>query len=362
MVIPVHDVAAYLPGCLDSVLGQDAPGGLEVIAVDDGSLDGSGALLDERAARDPRLRVLHLPEPGGPGPARNAGLAAASGSYAWFVDGDDRLAPGALAAVAAALAAGPDVLLVGWASVYPGKGAYPGMGEPEPGPGAGLLAGVPPGGCTLAQQPRLITLTMTSWSKLLRREYLAGLGVPFPPGIHEDIPVTCAALLSARSIGAVPAPCYHYRRARRGSFMATPSRAHLAVFDAWGAVFAMLADRPASPAVQAAVFERAIWHYAAVLQSPGGWPGRGSLVPRDRRRGYFARMHDDFAAHRPPGYRPPRGARGVKFRLIERGAYRSYTALEPLNNARVAAARLLARRGGHQKKSGLSADDSLPHM
>jgi CDP-glycerol glycerophosphotransferase len=342
VIIPVHDVAAYLPECLDSVLGQDAPGGLEVIAVDDGSLDGSGALLDERAAGDPRLRVVHLPVPGGPGPARNAGLAAASGAYAWFVDGDDRLAPGALAAVAPGLAAGPDVLLIGWARVYPGPG------EPEPGPGAGLLAGIPPGGATLERQPGLITLTMTSWSKLLRREYLAGLGVPFPPGIHEDIPVTCAALLSARSIRGVAAPCYHYRRARRGSFMDTPGRAHLAVFDAWGAVFAMLADRPASPAVEAAVFERAIWHYAAVLQSPGAWPGRGSLVPRAQRRGYFARMHADFAAHRPPGYRPPPGARGVKFRLIERGAYRAYTALEPLNNARVAAAGMLPGRGRPQ--------------
>ncbi len=78
---------------------------VEVIAVDDGSLDGSGALLDERAAGDPRLRVLHLTDNGGPGRARNEGLARASGAYVWFVDGDDRLAPGALAAVADGLSA-----------------------------------------------------------------------------------------------------------------------------------------------------------------------------------------------------------------------------------------------------------------
>ena len=42
----------------------------------------------------------------------------------------------------------------------------------------------------------MINLTMTAWSKVLRREFLAGFGVRFPAGIHEDIPVTCAALPS----------------------------------------------------------------------------------------------------------------------------------------------------------------------
>jgi CDP-glycerol glycerophosphotransferase len=339
VVIPVRDLAGYLPGCLDSVLCQDpAPtAGFEVIAVDDASVDGSAAMLDERAAADSRLRVVHLADSAGPGRARNVGLSRASGSYVWFVDGDDLLAPGALAAVAEALAAGgretarPDVLLIDWVSRHePGRGP----GRTEPAPGRDLLAAVPPGGCTLADQPRLIELTMTSWSRLLRREFLAGLGVPFGPGIHEDVPVTCAALLRAGSIAALPRVCYHYRRQRRGSFMATPGDAHLAIFGAYGQVFDRMAADPPGPDVQAAVFERAIWHYAAVLAG-----GRSGLVPPQRRQEFFARMHEEFTARRPPGYRLPPGARGLKFRLIQRGAYRSYAALEPLNRLRVAVRR-----------------------
>ena len=77
VIVPVYDVAEYLPGCLDSILTADA--GLEVIAVDDASPDGSGAILDERAAADPRLRVVHLERNGGQGAARNLALGHGNG-------------------------------------------------------------------------------------------------------------------------------------------------------------------------------------------------------------------------------------------------------------------------------------------
>jgi CDP-glycerol glycerophosphotransferase len=356
VIIPVYDVAAYLPECLDSVLGQ--AGDIEVIAVDDASPDGCGALLADRAAADPRLHVIHLPVNGGPGHARNVGLDRARGEYVWFVDADDRLAEGALAAVTAGLRGRPDVLLIDWVATFDGPGRAAGAGRAAraggrtvPSPGRGLLARMPAAGGTLESQPRLIDLTMTSWSKLLRREFLARLGVGFGPGIHEDVIVTCAALLAAESVGAVPQPCYRYRRDRRGQFMSTAGPGHLGIFAAYGQVFDLLqaraaAGRPASAAVRAAVFERAIWHYTTVFQATGAWPGRGSLVPRPARRAFFARMHADFAARRPPGYRRPPGARGLKFALIERDAYRAYVALEPLNRLRVALGAGLARRGG----------------
>jgi CDP-glycerol glycerophosphotransferase len=361
VIIPVYDVAAYLPQCLDSVLGQ--AGDVEVIAVDDASPDGCGALLDDRAAADPRLHVIHRAVNGGPGAARNAGLARASGEYVWFVDADDELAGDALAAVTAALAGRPDVLLVAWDAVYRGPAggraaAGPAAAEATvPGPGRDVLTRVPAAGGTLAGQPELIELSMTSWSKLLRREFLAKLGVGFGPGIHEDVIVTCAALLAAESVGAVTRPCYRYRRDRAGQFMGTASTAHLGIFDAWEQVFELLDTRaasgqPASGALQAAIFERAIWHYTTVFQATGPWPGRGRLVPRRGRRAFFARMHADFAARRPPGWRRPAGARGLKFALIERGAYRAYLALEPLNQLRVAVGARLDRGGGRGAGNG----------
>ena len=341
VVVPVYDVAGFLPDCLNSILASPLAD-LEVIAVDDASPDSSGTILDQRAAADPRLRVVHLDRTGGQGSARNLGLEIAKGDYVWFVDGDDSLVPGALTAVAAALAAGqPDVLLIDWVSSYPG-------GRTEPNPGSALLGGVPPEGCTLEEQPWLINLTMTSWSKLFRADFLRGLGASFAGGIHEDIGVTCAALLSARMIGAVGQVCYRYRRERAGSAMATTSPRQLAVFESYRRVFELLDRRaadghPVSDALRAAIFERAIWHYTTVLQTTGPGIGRiglPGLVPRAERHSFFRRMHEDFARYRPAGYQQPPGARGAKLRLVERNAYWTYSLLEPLNQARVALRRL----------------------
>ncbi len=299
VVLPVGNVAEFLPACLDSVLGEPGQpgGGPEVIAVDDASRDGSGSILDRRAGQDPRLRVIHLAENAGPGPARMRGLAEAAGTYVWFVDPDDLLADGALAAVTAGLALGePDVLLIDYLILGS-------SGRTQPSPGAALLV-APPGAAapvtlTLAERPALIDRTMTVWSKVFRREFLLGLGVCFPPGIHEDVPVSCAALLGAERIALLDRICYLYRRRRR-SFLATVSMDHFSIFSSYEQVFARL-DAGAGPAagadVRAALFGRAIEHYSTVLAS--------GLVPRRARRAFFRRMAADYRRYRPAtGVRP----------------------------------------------------------
>jgi len=337
VIIPVFGVRQYLADCLDSVLGppgSEAAGPVtEVIAVDDASPDGSGDLLDDRAKHDARLTVVHLNRTLGPGNARNVGLARATGGYVWFVDGDDMVAAGAADAIAARIAEfGPDVLLVDYLNLLPD-------GTAAPSGGTGLLGSAPAGQFRLAAAPQVIDLTMTAWSKIFRREFLTGLGEPFRGGIHEDIPVSCAALLNGQ-LSALDSPCYLYRRSRRGSFMATTSTDHAAVFRSYEDVFCMLhklvaaADPVATPAVQSAVFERAISHYCSVLATTG--LATTGLVPRGERRRFFERMHADFLRYAPPGYRPPSGARGVKFRLVKRRSYLTYELLEPLNRLRVA--------------------------
>jgi CDP-glycerol glycerophosphotransferase len=340
VVLPVGNVVEFLPACLDSVLGPDPAGqaDLEVIAVDDASSDGCCRVLDRRAGQDPRLRVIHLAENAGPGAARTRGLAEATGSYVWFVDPDDLLAGGALAAVTARLAHGrPDVLLIDYLILGS-------SGRTQPSPGAALLA-APPGAAapvtlTLTERPALIDRTMTVWSKVFRREFLLGLGVCFPPGIHEDVPVSCAALLAAERIALLDRVCYLYRRRRR-SFLATTSMDHFSIFSSYEQVFARL-DAGAGPSggtgVRAALFGRAIEHYSTVLAS--------GLVPRGARRAFFDRMTADYRRYRPAGYRRPPGLRGMKFALIERDAYRAYLVLGPLNHARVAVARAGRPRPG----------------
>ncbi|HXL93953.1 MAG TPA: glycosyltransferase family 2 protein [Streptosporangiaceae bacterium] len=312
VVIPVHGVEAWLDRCLDSVLGQSAPPA-EVIAVDDASPDGCAQIL---AAR--QVRVIRTDSPAGPGPARELGAKEATGEYVWFVDGDDELAPGALAAVTAALdRLHPDVLIVDYENLYPDGSTSPSgasLGSTEL--------------TTLAESPGLINLTMTVWSKVFRREFLAGLGVSFGPSIHEDVPVSATALLTASRIGVLNRVCYRYRRLRAGSFLAAVSDKNFAVFASYQEVI----PRAASP-VRAAVFERAMWHYTTVLP----------LVPQARRREFFGLMTSDFRRWRPEDFRFPAGFRGLKLRLVGRGAYLTYTALEPLNRFRVAIARRLRR-------------------
>src|SRR5438445_12869893 len=99
IVVPCHASRAWLRPCLDSVLGQSFTD-FEVIGVDDADPDGSGRVLDEYAAADPRVRVLHQDENLGLGPARNVGLKACRGEYVLFLDADDTYSAGSLAAIA----------------------------------------------------------------------------------------------------------------------------------------------------------------------------------------------------------------------------------------------------------------------
>ena len=103
VIVPVYKAEATLPRCIESVLTQQLPGGLRLILVDDQSPDRSGEICDAYAAKDPRVMVLHRRERGVSG-ARNAGLRAATGEYIVFLDSDDVLRPGALAAALAAQA------------------------------------------------------------------------------------------------------------------------------------------------------------------------------------------------------------------------------------------------------------------
>lgn len=89
VIIAIYNVAPYLRQCLDSIVNQTYRN-LEILCVDDGSTDESGAICDEYAARDSRVVVIHQKNQGEPS-ARNAGLDAISGDYVYFADGDDWL-------------------------------------------------------------------------------------------------------------------------------------------------------------------------------------------------------------------------------------------------------------------------------
>ena len=89
IIIPVYNTEKYIDRCLESVLAQ-THSKLEILLVDDGSSDSSGAICDSYAKKDERVRVFHL-QNGGVSSARNYGIEKASGEYIIFVDSDDWL-------------------------------------------------------------------------------------------------------------------------------------------------------------------------------------------------------------------------------------------------------------------------------
>src|SRR3954471_22471880 len=192
VVVPAWHVQGYLTECLDSVLDQQTVDA-EVIGVDDASPDHSGEVLDERAAAAPRLTVVHLPANGGPGPARNAGLEHATGEYVWFVDGDDRIVPGALAAVEAKLReTKPDVLVVGTARERWNRSVSPWRTPKSAPSGAEALTQWPPplGGL------------------VVRRQFLVDSAIRFQPGWYCDVAFAYAVLSAAGTTAAFAPACY----------------------------------------------------------------------------------------------------------------------------------------------------------
>lgn len=92
IIIPVYNVESYLERCTDSILA-DSCKDMEIILVDDGSTDSSGAICDRIAKENSCFKVIHKPN-GGLSSARNAGLQIASGKWVSFIDSDDWVDPG----------------------------------------------------------------------------------------------------------------------------------------------------------------------------------------------------------------------------------------------------------------------------
>lgn len=89
VIVPCFNADRYLSICLESLKAQKVPQ-IEMIFIDDGSTDATGAILDAFAAQEPRARVAHIPN-AGVSAARNRGLEMAAGKYIAFVDADDAL-------------------------------------------------------------------------------------------------------------------------------------------------------------------------------------------------------------------------------------------------------------------------------
>lgn len=123
IIIPAYNIENCLPATLDSVLAQTY-GNIEVIVVNDGSKDGTKAVIDEYSAVDSRVKAIHK-ENGGVTAARLRGAAEASGEWIGFVDGDDLVEPDMFERLLEnALKYGADISHCGYQMVFPGRVDY----------------------------------------------------------------------------------------------------------------------------------------------------------------------------------------------------------------------------------------------
>lgn len=111
VLVPVYNLERFIEPCLESLLTQEVDFDFEVIAIDDGSSDGSWALMQKLAARYPQLRALQNPQNMGLARTQKRLLSEARGDYIAYVDGDDLALPGKLQTQAAYLDAHPSCML-----------------------------------------------------------------------------------------------------------------------------------------------------------------------------------------------------------------------------------------------------------
>ncbi len=324
VVVPAYGVQSYLDECLDSALGQQF-GDVEVIAVDDATHDHGGEVLAARAARESRLTVVHLDQNVGPGLARNVGLDLATGEYVWFVDGDDRLAPGALEAVADRLrnAGNPDLLIVGAARerytrtvVRDGERSPESTTSVQPGVAAAVDRPLPPIG-----------------SLIIKREFLERSGIRLRPGWYEDISFYYEVFLAADTVATLDSACYIRRLDRDGSIRQVRSKRHAEVVDQYDHVLSLPAVA-ADPRQKNRLMRRAATHILTVY-------GDNRRVSDADRRDFFGRIAGLLRRHRNAGAAKPSGLAGLKQELAAHDLYLPYEVLRRLRPPAVQAATLL---------------------
>ena len=218
IIVPVYNVEQFLPKCIESITNQTYRD-LEIILVDDGSLDRSGIICDEYSTKDERIKVYHKKN-GGLSDARNFGIARASGEYLGFVDGDDWIEPEMYEVlVNTAVENNADIVYCGKFLEYPER--------------------------TFVYQPlckkyidnielckALIhdEIGTGIWSKLYHKHIFTD--IEFPNGhVYEDTAVMFKFLLKATCLVTVSKPLYHYRKGRQDSI--TQSRSMANLIDYW---------------------------------------------------------------------------------------------------------------------------------
>ncbi|MGF6662657.1 glycosyltransferase involved in cell wall biosynthesis [Paraburkholderia atlantica] len=225
IIVPVYNAQAYLLKCIDSILTQNTTLAYELITVDDGSTDGSSAILDRYANRA-RVTVVHIAN-GGVALARNEGLRHAKGKYVMFVDADDYLPPDCVETLLAP-ALRHDVDIV--------QGSYCVVDVTDKIHRTQVFND----SVATRADPDIFSLSGYPWGKIIKRDLFKS--VQFPVGMaYEDSVVTLVLLPLANGYASLSQPVYYYRENPRG-LTAVLTR-DPKTLDAYWIVLKLLSDR-----------------------------------------------------------------------------------------------------------------------
>lgn len=207
VIIPVFNARRYLKESLLSVLNQRFDGDMEIIAVDDGSTDGSLTVLEDFSHSFSQLRIIRQGNRG-PGAARNIALREATGEWVLFLDADDRLQPNALRELM--LATDKDVTMVAGRIVRTSKESLR-LNDKET-----VIKEIDGESATiLVLYQRWFPYSSSLGGKLFRRELFNGLSFQ-EDGRYEDLDIVPRLMMKCRKIALTNAIVYFYRESPDG--------------------------------------------------------------------------------------------------------------------------------------------------
>jgi hypothetical protein len=207
VLVPAWNAGRSITRALHSVLA-DGTAPLQVVVVDDGSTDDTTAVVESIAVRDPRVELVRSPANGGPSAARNLGLPRLRGEWVTFLDADDRLLPGAIAALLGAATRTDAVAVVGQRIWSDGTRTWISRAYDQPDIRV-------PGRKSLLANPGLMFYA-SGTGKLFHRSIVDGLA--FDGRVLGDQPWTIRALLRAGDrIEVIEDDVYEWSRPAPGS-------------------------------------------------------------------------------------------------------------------------------------------------
>ncbi|HEU5139904.1 MAG TPA: glycosyltransferase [Bacillales bacterium] len=208
-IIAVYNVQDYLEECLQCLLDQTYSVH-EIIAVDDGSTDSSGEMLDRWAKKHKEIRVIHQENTGGPGAPRNRGLEVATGDHIHFMDPDDLLSPNYYEAMAESIQKSDPEIVVSAMLKFNSRKSW------SPPTFRKLSLFSRNRSTTLLKFPDLIQ-NLSSTNKVFKKRFLEENDLYFlEGGASEEIHFTSCCLYSAKEIYINKEATYYWRRREGG--------------------------------------------------------------------------------------------------------------------------------------------------